>query len=192
MSTSSKTCMHLNKRKFLSSLRRLKHMWGTRRATNEQVHYRAPLKFWKHIYCSIRSRTSKDSYHKTWKTYCLAFRSNQRNLPLVPRKIGWKTQNDRKWSFSAFLKLIIPHYKILWLESKNIFKEQTGIPLNLNIKKKWCRQNRITMDHLLQIFVHTDMKSAKEAIFQQKTTKSIHSRSDHVWNPIANFSVRVQ
>ena len=36
------------------------------------------------------------------------------------------------------------------------------------------------------------MKSTKEAIFQQKTPKSIHSWSNHFWNPIANVSVKVQ
>ena len=42
----------------------------------------------------------------------------------------------------------------------------------------------------MQILVHTDMKSTKESIFQQKTQKSIHSWSNHFWNPIANVSVK--
>ena len=44
----------------------------------------------------------------------------------------------------------------------------------------------------MQILVHTDMKSTKEAIFQQKTPKLIHSWSNHLWNPIANVSVKMQ
>ena len=39
----------------------------------------------------------------------------------------------------------------------------------------------------MQISVHTDMKSTKEAIFQQKTQKSILSWSNHFWNPIARL-----
>ena len=35
----------------------------------------------------------------------------------------------------AFLKLINRYFKILWLKSTSIFKEQTRIPLKLNIEK---------------------------------------------------------
>ena len=45
------------------------------------------------------------------------------------------------------------------------------MPLKLNIEKNWCRQKRITIEQFLQILVHTDKKSTKEAIFQQKTPK---------------------
>ena len=51
---------------------------------------------------------------------------------------------------------------------------------------------RITIEQFLRISVHTDMKTTKEAIFQQKTPKSIHSWSNHFWNPITNDSVKVQ
>ena len=44
----------------------------------------------------------------------------------------------------------------------------------------------------MQISVNTDMKSTKEATFQQKTPKSIHSWSNHFWNPIAHVYVKVQ
>ena len=44
----------------------------------------------------------------------------------------------------------------------------------------------------MQISLHTDMKSTKEAIFQQQTPKSIHSWSNLFWNPIANVSVKVE
>ena len=44
----------------------------------------------------------------------------------------------------------------------------------------------------MQNSVHTDMKSTKEAIFQQKTPKSIQSWSNNFWNPIANVYVKVQ
>ena len=90
------------------------------------------------------------------------------------------------------LKLINRYYKILWLKSTSIFKEQTRGLLKLNIEKNSCRQKRITIEQFLQISVHTDMKSTKEAIFQRKTPKSIHSWSNQFWNPIANVSVKVQ
>ena len=51
---------------------------------------------------------------------------------------------------------------------------------------------RITIAQLMQISVRKDMKSTKDAIFEQKTTKSIHSWSNHFWNPYANVSVKVQ
>ena len=43
----------------------------------------------------------------------------------------------------------------------------------------------------MQISVHTD-RSTEEAIFQQKTPKSILSWPNHFWNPTANVSVKVQ
>ena len=58
---------------------------------------------------------------------------------------------------------------MLWLKSTGIVKEQTRIPLELKIEKNSCRQKRTTIEQYLQISVHTDMKSTKEAIFQQKT-----------------------
>ena len=57
------------------------------------------------------------------------------------------------------------------IKNTSIFKEQIRIPLKLNIEKIWCGQKRITIEEFLQISVHTDMKSTKEAIFQQKTPK---------------------
>ena len=90
------------------------------------------------------------------------------------------------------LKLFIRYYKILWLKSTSIFEEQTRIPLKPNIEKIGCRQKRMKTEQFLQILVHTDMKSTKKVIFQQKTPKSIHSWSNRFWNPIANVSVKVQ
>ena len=72
------------------------------------------------------------------------------------------------------------------------FNEQTRIPRKLKIEEIWCRQKRKKIEQFLQISVHTDMKSTKETILQQKTTKPIHSLSDHFWNPIGNVSVKVQ
>ena len=72
----------------------------------------------------------------------------------------------------ALLKLINRYYKILWLKSTSIFKEQARIPLKLNIEKTSCRQKRITIEQLLQDSVHTNMKSTKGAIFQQKKTQN--------------------
>ena len=94
----------------------------------------------------------------------LTFRSNQRFSPIIPRKRGWKTQKSRNKSCIAFLKLIDRYYKILWRKSTSIFKEQTRKPLKLNIDKTWCRQTRTTNEQFLQISIHTDMKSTKEAI----------------------------
>ena len=48
------------------------------------------------------------------------------------------------------------------------------------------------VEQFLEISVHTEMKSTKEAISQQKTPKSIHSWPNHFWNQIANVSVKVQ
>ena len=39
----------------------------------------------------------------------------------------------------------------------------------------------------MQILVHTDMKSTKEAIFQQKTPKLIHSWSNHMESNCKRF-----
>ena len=66
------------------------------------------------------------------------------------------------------------------------------MPPKLNIEKIWCRQKRKTTEQFVQISVHTDMKSTKEGISQQKTPKSTHSWSNHFWNPIANVYVKVQ
>ena len=66
------------------------------------------------------------------------------------------------------------------------------MPLKLNIEKIWCRQKRKTTEQFVQISVHTDMKSTKEGISQQNTAKSTHSWSNQFWNPLANFSVKVQ
>ena len=59
-------------------------------------------------------------------------------------------------------------------------------------RKNSCRQKRIKIEQFLQISVHTDMKSTKEAIFQQKNPESIHSWLNHFWNPIPNASVKMQ
>ena len=55
----------------------------------------------------------------------------------------------------------------------------------MSSKKKKVEQS-------LQIPVHTEMKSTKEAIFGQKTPKSIPSWPNHFWNPIANVSIKMQ
>ena len=70
------------------------------------------------------------------------------------------------------------------------FKEQTRLPLKLNIEKIWCGQTWTTIEQFLHSSVHTDMKSTKESNSQQKTPKSIHSWSNLFWNPIGNISVK--
>ena len=52
-------------------------------------------------------------------------------------------------------------------KNTSFFKEQTRIPLKLKIEKTWCRQKR-TIEQFLQTSVHTDNRSTKETIFQQK------------------------
>ena len=49
-----------------------------------------------------------------------------------------------------------------------------------------------TIQQLLPISVREGMKSTKDAIFEQKNTRSMHSWSNHFWNPNANVSVKVQ
>ena len=193
LSTRSKTFMHLKKIKLLSSLRRpethVRHAQGHQRAgastgsiniiqntiiTVYEVEYQKTVntKLGKQ---TIRfSEVIKDIYH------------------YFPKKNRLEDEKDRKESCIAFLKLINRYYKIIWQKSTSIFEEQTRIPIKLTIQKNECRQKRTTIEHFLQISFHTEMKSTREAISQQKTPKSIHSWSNHFWNPIANVSVKVQ
>ena len=66
----------------------------------------------------------------------------------------------------------------LWLKITGTFKQQTRTPLKLpkilDVVKK-----EIKIEQILQISVHTDMKSTKKTIFQQKNPKSFHSWSNH-------------
>ena len=169
------TCIHLEKFKVFSSLRtpetHFRHAQGHQRtgALTGSINI-----FQSTIITVYEVENQKTVNTKLGKQTTWFFRSIQRFLPLLPRKRGWKSQKDSKKSCIAFLKLIIRYYKILWLKSTSIFKEQTRIPLQLNNEKIWCRQKRSTIEHFLQISLHTDMKSTKEAIFQKKTPKSIH------------------
>ena len=90
------------------------------------------------------------------------------------------------------LKHINRYYKILWLKSTSIFKEQTRIPLKLTIEKFWRRQKGNKFEQFLQISVHTYQNSTKKATLQWKTSKSIYLLSNRFWNPIAYVSVKVQ
>ena len=59
-------------------------------------------------------------------------------------------------------------------------------------RKVLMSSEKTSIEKVLQISVHTDVKSTKEALSQQKTPKSIHSWSNNFWNPSANVSVKVQ
>ena len=67
-------------------------------------------------------------------------------------------KKDRKYSWIAFLQLVDRYYKIVWLRSTSIFKEQTRVPLKLKIEKK-CRQKRITTKQFFQISMITEIRS---------------------------------
>ena len=164
LSTRSLTCMRLKMSQVFPSLPRpeqdFRHAQGHQRAcalTSSNKNFQST------VITVNEVEHQKRVNSKLWKHY-LIFRSNQRFSPIIPRKRGWKTQKSRNKSCIAFLKLIDRYYKILWRKSTSIFKEQTRKPLKLNIDKTWCRQTRTTNEQFLQISIHTDMKSTKEAI----------------------------
>ena len=55
---------------------------------------------------------------------------------------------------------------------KHFYRTDQNTPQTKHRKK--LKSSKKTIEHFLQISVHTDRKSTKEAIFQQKTPKSIH------------------
>ena len=194
LSTRSRTCMHYASQKVQGffSLRRpethFRHVQGHQRAgalTGTINIFQSTIIT---VYEVEHQKTLNRKFGK--QTVCF-LRSNQKVLPLLPKKTGWKTQKNRKQNCIAFLKLINRYCKLLCLKSTSIFKEQTEIPLELNFEKIWGGQKGITIEQIVQTSVHVDMKSTKEAIFQQKTPKSIHSWSNHFLNAIANVSVKV-
>ena len=52
-------------------------------------------------------------------------------------------------------------------KDKHIWRTDQNMPQT--IEKNWFRQKRITIEQIMQLSVHGDMKSTKEGIFQQKT-----------------------
>ena len=90
------TCMHLKKFKVFSSLRRpethFRHAQGHQRA--------GALRSSINIFQSTIFKVYEVEHQKTVTTKLgkdyLVFRRNQRVLPLLPRKKGWKTPKDRK------------------------------------------------------------------------------------------------
>ena len=57
------------------------------------------------------------------------------------------------------------YYKILWLKSTGTFKEQTGLPLKLTIKKTSSCRKRNTVEQLLQFLFHADTMTTKKSTF---------------------------
>ena len=100
------TCKHLRKFKVFSSLRRPETHFR-----HAQVHQRAYAltgstnivqSTFNTVYEVVHQKTVNTKLEKDY----VAFRSNQSVLPLLPRKIGWKTRKERKKSYIAILKLI--------------------------------------------------------------------------------------
>ena len=192
LSTRSMTCMHLKKIKVCSSLRRpethFRHAQGHQRA--------GALTGSINIFQSRTITVYEVEYQKTLNTklgkQTIWFSEVFKDIYHYFQKKQAGRQKRQRKSCLAVLKLINRYYKIIWLKSTSTFEEQTRIPFKLNIEKNCCRQKRTTIEQFLQISVHTDMKSTKEASSQQRTPKSIHSWSNLFWNPNANVSVKVQ
>ena len=90
------TCMHLKKFKVFSSLRRpethVRHARGHQQACALTSSTNIFQSTFNTVYEVVHQKTVNTKLGKDY----LVFRSDQRHLPLLPRKIGWKTQNDRK------------------------------------------------------------------------------------------------
>ena len=96
LSTRSKTCMHLKKLKVFSSLRRpethFKHAQGHTRAGA----LTGSINIFQSTTITVYEVEHQKTVNtKTWKTDYLVFRSIQGHLPLLPRKIGSKTNRER-------------------------------------------------------------------------------------------------
>ena len=78
--------------KVFSSLRRaethLRHAQGHQRAGA----LTGSINIFQSTTTTVYEVEHQKKVNKTWKTDYLVFRSNQRHLPLLPRKIGWKTK----------------------------------------------------------------------------------------------------
>ena len=97
--------------------------------------------------CSIKeirntSNTAQEAQHqktviteKLGKLTYMVFRKNQNVFSSIfSGKLERKTQKDMKQSFSELLKPVNRYYKIPWLISTGIFKEQTRIHHNQTIE----------------------------------------------------------
>ena len=105
------------------------------------------------LICSIKeirntSNTAQEAQHqktviteKLGKLTCMVFRKYQNVFSsLLSGKLERKTQKDMKQSFSELLKPVNRYYKIPWLISTGIFKEETRIHHKQSIENTWCRQ----------------------------------------------------
>ena len=184
------TCMHLKKFKVFSSLRgpekHFRHAQGHQRALTGSIN----------IIQSTTITVYQVEHQKTVNTklgkQTIWFSEFIKDIYHYFQEKQAGRQKRQKINLHCFPKAYHRYYKIIWLKSTSIFKEQTRRPLKLNIEKIRCGQKRTKIEQFLQISVHTDMKSTKEANPQQKTPISIHSWPNHFWNPIANVSVKVQ
>ena len=95
LSTRSKTCMHLKKFEVFSRLRRpethFRHAQGHQRAGALTVSLNI---FQSTTFTVYEVEHQKTVNTKLGKDY-FVFRSNQKYLPLLPTKRGWKTERDR-------------------------------------------------------------------------------------------------
>ena len=157
------TCKHFKKFKVFSNFRRPETHF--RHAQGHQQAY--PLVSSTYIFQSTFNTVFEVVHQKTVNTKLgkdyLAFRSNQRLFhDFQGKKAGRHKKTENKNA------LILKTYQSILqnpsAKSTSIYKEQTIILLKLNIEKVWCRQKQKTTEHFVQISVHTDMKSTKEAI----------------------------
>ena len=135
LSTRSMTCMHLKKFKVFSSLRRPETHFGHARGHQQACALTGSTNIFQSTFNTAYEVVHQKTVNTNLGKDYVAFRSNQSVLPLLPRKISWKIQKERKKSYIAILKLINRHYKILRQKSTSFFKQQTRIPLKQNIEK---------------------------------------------------------
>ena len=117
-------------------------MWGTRRATNKQVHQQAPITSFKTQLIQYTKYYKKKTVNTKLGKQTIWFSEVNKDIYQYFQKNKLEDEKDRKESCIAFLKLINRYYKIIWLKSTSIFEEQTRIPLKLNIEKNCCRQKK--------------------------------------------------
>ena len=80
-------------------------------------------------------------------------------------------------------------------ENYGTFEEQTRIPRKLIIEEtsnRWKETEIQKKKQFLKTLVHADKTTTKRGLLQQKHPNWIHSWSNQFWNPIANFSVKVE
>ena len=189
--TRSLTCMHLNKFKVFSSLRRpethFRHAQGHQRASaltgSNNIFQSTTITVYevenqKTVNTKLGKQTIwfsdfiENIYHYFQEKQAGRRKRQKRNLHCFPKAYQSILQTHMAKKYNHF-----------WRTDQNT--PQTKHRKKMSSKKT-------TIEQFLQNSVHTDMKSTREAISQQKTPKTIHSWSNHFWNPIANVSVKEQ